>query len=502
MHLLLSFSAHLTHASFDSSSHAKAGSNPFVSLALLYTIRLASELSSTERVQQIFSQCGLTIFVLGDNDFYSQRAALGDSVTLEALASLAPFAKQNCRIGDVHKTGLGSSAAMTTSLVGSVLIHIHEDVELGLIHNLAQLAHCAAQGKVGSGFDVSAAVWGSQLYRRFDPAVLQECLDEGARVPVEGETAPPATGAKKLLPILDPKNPLWQPSPLDSSESGHPTATEGLALGAGAGRPAPLQLPPRINLVLADVDAGSHTPSLVSKVLAWRREKPEWAAQLYAVLASSNQTLSDALLTLRLMAAQDPIVYDDALEAASALPSSKWTELVPTQTPSSEEEDGKLVTTKESVVQTLVLVRNTLRAIRAGMRELGVRAGVPVEPDEMGRLIHRACESVPALLGGGVPGAGGYDALYLLYIAPRDNPDRPRKDVEQFCLAHANDANQGVQLNVAPLLSRADGADKPLDSTPKSDPLAAIQDEEPTQGLRREDPPFVRGLINAVNAAS
>ena len=44
------------------------------------------------------------------------------------------------------------------------------------MHNLAQYCHCYAQGKVGSGFDVSAAVYGSQRYRRFSPSVLDALL--------------------------------------------------------------------------------------------------------------------------------------------------------------------------------------------------------------------------------------------------------------------------------------------------------------------------------------
>lgn len=68
----------------------------------------------------------------------------------------------------VRKTGLGSSAALTVSLVGA-LLNWFKVVRIGcrkseedrrLVHNLAQLAHCWAQGKVGSGFDVSAAVYG------------------------------------------------------------------------------------------------------------------------------------------------------------------------------------------------------------------------------------------------------------------------------------------------------------------------------------------------------
>lgn len=47
-----------------------------------------------------------------------------------------------------------------------------------LTHNLAQFVHCLAQGKVGSGFDVSAAVYGSQLYTRFDPKVIEDLMND------------------------------------------------------------------------------------------------------------------------------------------------------------------------------------------------------------------------------------------------------------------------------------------------------------------------------------
>jgi len=51
-----------------------------------------------------------------------------------------------------------------------------------LLHNLAQYVHSLAQGKVGSGFDVSAALWGSQVYRRFAVECLAGLLDGGDKV--------------------------------------------------------------------------------------------------------------------------------------------------------------------------------------------------------------------------------------------------------------------------------------------------------------------------------
>lgn len=64
---------------------------------------------------------------------------------------------------------MGSSAALTTALVGSLLqwfgvtrLGLRQgDRDRQLVHNLAQLAHAVAQGKIGSGFDVAAAVYGT-----------------------------------------------------------------------------------------------------------------------------------------------------------------------------------------------------------------------------------------------------------------------------------------------------------------------------------------------------
>lgn len=38
---------------------------------------------------------------------------------------------------------------------------------------------------------------------------------------------------------------------------------------------SPFSLPPQTLLILADVDAGSNTPSMVGKVLAWQRKEGE-----------------------------------------------------------------------------------------------------------------------------------------------------------------------------------------------------------------------------------
>lgn len=127
------------------------------------------------------------------NGQHSQLTAQNLPPTLDSLAQLQPFTTTGVRLPDVHKTGLGSSAALITSLVSGLLLHLGvipsdsfateggtESASEGrkLAHNLSQYIHCLAQGKVGSGFDVSAAVFGSQLYTRFDPTVIEPLMKD------------------------------------------------------------------------------------------------------------------------------------------------------------------------------------------------------------------------------------------------------------------------------------------------------------------------------------
>ncbi|MGC9190880.1 MAG: hypothetical protein ACP5FR_03155 [Candidatus Micrarchaeia archaeon] len=73
----------------------------------------------------------------------------------------------------VVKSGFGSSAAVVVSSIASILmlygISFHEKDAL---HKLAQLAHSVAAGKIGSGFDIAAAVHGSIKYTRYSPSII------------------------------------------------------------------------------------------------------------------------------------------------------------------------------------------------------------------------------------------------------------------------------------------------------------------------------------------
>jgi phosphomevalonate kinase len=180
---------------------ADSGRNKFVEIALQKTLSLIEAMKGEIKPSQFFDGTNqLEIVIAGDNDFYSQRRAVStcsliefpsiliDCVSqLEALSlpasmssleQIEPFAHQQTPISKVHKTGLGSSAALITSLATALMRHFRLSPSLDLIHNMAQYVHCFAQGKVGSGFDVCSAVKGSQVYTRFDERVLRGLMDK------------------------------------------------------------------------------------------------------------------------------------------------------------------------------------------------------------------------------------------------------------------------------------------------------------------------------------
>ncbi len=74
------------------------------------------------------------------------------------------------------KSGLGASAAVTVATTAAVLgcfePKLSKDKEI--VHKLSQISHSTAQGKVGSGFDVAAATYGSGKYVRFSPQIVEK----------------------------------------------------------------------------------------------------------------------------------------------------------------------------------------------------------------------------------------------------------------------------------------------------------------------------------------
>lgn len=209
-----------------------------------------------------------SITILADNDYYSQPSTT--TKTDNTSNGNSHFTDFGVRLQDAHKTGLGSSAALVTAFTGALLTHHLPPSQFSLstaagrsrLHNLAQAAHCAAQGKVGSGFDVAAAVYGTCVYRRFSPALLASLGDTGS-----------AGFASRVRAIVDDADGQWDVE----------TQKEGVAIPTGTA------------LVMCDVDCGSQTVGMVKEVLAWRKREPDSSKSLWDQLQASNEVLGTTL---------------------------------------------------------------------------------------------------------------------------------------------------------------------------------------------------------------
>ncbi|KAF5022259.1 hypothetical protein F66182_5698 [Fusarium sp. NRRL 66182] len=218
--------------------------------ALTYIDRIAGQRPS-------HSMASARLIILADNDYYSHS----ESENTRA----GRFAKFPVTLGDANKTGLGSSAALVTSLTASLLVHylpqdlfdIQSDQGKKTLHNLAQAAHCAAQGKVGSGFDVATAVYGSCRYRRFSPETLSKIPEPGA-----------PGFADALVNVVDGES-AWDVEVLKDA----------------------VTMPKGVVLRMCDVDCGSKTVGMVKKVLSWRAQNSEASKKIWDELQKRNEEL-------------------------------------------------------------------------------------------------------------------------------------------------------------------------------------------------------------------
>ncbi|KAH9819135.1 hypothetical protein DFH28DRAFT_1122728 [Melampsora americana] len=361
--------------------------NPFVETAILESFRLGFALNRSQTFEAFRATDPAdngslsmgTIVLLADNDFYSQPRDQSHPLPFNAL---------DVPISEVHKTGLGSSAAMVTSICGAVLLRIAPNLSVNqvlggmpketmtIIHNLAQYVHSAAQGKIGSGFDISAAVWGTHVYRRFS----EDCLLPSSASGLEGSSA-------ELFALLDPKmNPLW---------TNDDTAP----------RVKPFALPPLTTLILADVDAGSHTPSMVGKVLKWRKSNIDEANSLWGNISILNERLGELCIKLNEKFNTDKLEYAATVHQVSE------------QSKIEEISNSRPISGEDNTKELFLNLRATMQQTRKLMRRMGEASDVPIEPPSQTELLD-TCDELAGVVGSGVPGAGGYDAIWVLVYSP------------------------------------------------------------------------------------
>jgi len=108
---------------------------------------------------------------------------------------------------------------------------------------------------------------------------------------------------------------------------------------------------------------------MVRGVLKWRTEKGAEADALWARLQRANDGLAEELIRLSELSQEGAQQYEK--------------------------------------------LKGMLRSIRVLTREMSEKSGVPIEPPAQTRLLD-ACSEICGVVGGVVPGAGGFDAVALL----------------------------------------------------------------------------------------
>lgn len=357
-------------------------------------------------------QCGTTALVVqlrGENDFYSQTGN-------QDLPPFWPLPIQNERVV-IHKTGLGSSAALVTCLVACLLkvFGLADDLPLMylnsreeseeeicsdsasrmIVHNLAQICHCAAQESIGSGFDISAACFGSQTYTRFSPETLAN------------------VDASNLVDLVHSK---WD------------QIVE------------PISLPRGLQLLLADVCGGSCSPGMARKVMQWKKtagsDHSVWQqlVKVNGLLKTSMQCLGQLSFELQRLG------KSLALQTVA-----QW------QVLADNEDDSETDDYLESRVCAKALVQwhFLMSRQRSLMKQLGQLAGVDIEPNVQTELCDYT-NQIPGVVSTSVPGAGGMDALCVVYLDVENTRELILESWRQWNETHSTHLVNALNVKASP----------------------------------------------------
>ncbi|CAI5495580.1 unnamed protein product [Closterium sp. Naga37s-1] len=323
--------------------------------------------------------------------------ALAPASTSAVAASAAAAAAAEATRGhvpEVAKTGLGSSAAMTAAVSAALLRFLgvlggtgsgapdevcqerpmgsgaeegSQEEAVGsegtvgreeVVHRVAQVAHCLAQGKAGSGFDVASGVFGSMCYQRFNPAVMHSLM-VGALVLGAAVLRCAMMGAEAAMTVSSVsatlRSPLWD----------HTIA--------------PLHLPRGLLLVLGEPGTGgTATPSMLSAVMKWRRQSPDEAEPIWEGLKEANAAVAAAL----------------------------------TPVPARTHPSRRLLHHSEPPAARASHCSNPMRHLLSAM---GSAAATPIEPPQQTALLDATMQQ-PGVVMAGVPGAGGFDSVFAVVV--------------------------------------------------------------------------------------
>jgi phosphomevalonate kinase len=257
------------------------------------------------------------------------------------------------------------------------------------IAKLSQIAHCYAQGKIGSGFDVSAACYGSHVYQRFPSHLLQELLlqlDQTNNGDDNSKNTTTTAASETLQQIMQM---TWMGGVQAGLHCFHSNSL--------------------LQVIMADVSGGSESPSMAKQVLRWKQEQQQTSSQSkiphWEDLILINQTIVDLLQELESMTSTTAQSND----AVTWQQQKQWLIQNADRWPDVPEIENPLP-------RVLLQLRDAFHKARYHLKHMGIAANqVPIEPDVQTDLCD-ACQTIPGVIAALVPGAGGYDAVVVVYI--------------------------------------------------------------------------------------
>ena len=165
---------------------------------------------------------------------------------------------------------------------------------------------------------------------------------------------------------------------------------------------------------------------MVSAVMQWKNSSKD-ASKLWKSIQDTNDSIKGVFATLLQQEEEEEV--RDKIKALSNHTHEAW-----------EREGGR-------VGKQLCVLRHLFVQCRALLKSMGDEAGVPIEPNQQSALCD-ATMQLPGVLAAGVPGAGGFDAIFAIVMS-----DAARRRVEDMWLDWKDG---GEEMKVVPMIVHED----------------------------------------------
>lgn len=204
---------------------------------------------------------------------------------------------------------------------------------------------------------------------------------------------------------------------------------------------------------MVDVCGGSQSPCMARTILDWKKNKRKLGFKedfYWRDLKLRNKKIISLLTNQFASQAFLEGLRRDGAMVISSRTAAQWKKPMPSTWHTFEGSSWDVAT-------KLLDLRTAFIECRQNLKRMGNSAGVPIEPDEQSALAD-ATMKLPGVIVAGVPGAGGYDAMYVIYvkgpITKSGSSDQVRDAIEMLF----SNMNGEKEKAICPLSVRAAGS--------------------------------------------